>query len=100
MKKPVLVILFSIFSLGFFASGLLRYQAHSIKQLRQIPINRCGISQYEMYLDSINPQRAAERIDTLADTLRDLPIPAEAPVPDPLHLPTPGVDPSIDRAVE
>ncbi len=45
-------------------------------------------------------QRAAERIDTLADTLRDLPIPAEAPVPDPLHLPTPGVDPSIDRAVE
>jgi len=62
MKKPVLVILFSILSLGVFASGLLQYQAHSIKQLRQIPINRCGISQYEMYLDSIHPERAAERI--------------------------------------
>ncbi|MCK6641244.1 MAG: T9SS type A sorting domain-containing protein [Bacteroidia bacterium] len=61
MKKTTLVFLFSLVALGAFASGLLRFQARYIKQLRQIPINRCGVTEYENMLNIQNPQRAAER---------------------------------------
>lgn len=63
MKKLVSTSLFILLAVAGFSAGLLRFQARNIQIFREAAINRCGITEYESYLQSINPQRAQEKAE-------------------------------------